>query len=233
MIGLLVLECLLWLSAGVRWPAWHKGYAVLTAVGTVGGATLLMGMWFAVAMLLRRRFQFSIRSLLVLTVATAVPFSWLAVEMKKAREQAEIVEETTRLGMWAAYDDPADTSLSNTEPQALAWLRNRLGKDFFLDVVGLSVPMYGWDPDHEPCPWPYKNITDATFARVERLGRLQWLDVSDSVITDATLERMAGLVELQTLSVNATGVTDAGVRKLQQALPKCKIEWSPPTTPTR
>ena len=33
---LLVVEALLWLSDRLGWPAWHKGYAVLTAVAVVG-----------------------------------------------------------------------------------------------------------------------------------------------------------------------------------------------------
>ena len=56
----------------VRLAGWHKGYAVLTGVAVVGVAMLLMGVWFAVALVFRRRFQFSIRSLLVLVVIVAI-----------------------------------------------------------------------------------------------------------------------------------------------------------------
>ena len=34
-LGLLLAECLLWLSDRLGWPAWHKGYAVLTCVAAV------------------------------------------------------------------------------------------------------------------------------------------------------------------------------------------------------
>ena len=83
--GLLVVEGLLWLSERFQWPTWHKGYAVLTAVAVVGGAMILMLLWFIASLVFRWRFQFSIRSLLVLTVAVAAMCSWMAVEMKKAR----------------------------------------------------------------------------------------------------------------------------------------------------
>src|SRR5271166_4349850 len=63
-IGLLVLECLLWLSNWLGWPHWHKGYAVLVSVATVGVVMLMMLLWFAVALVFRCRFQCSIRSLL-------------------------------------------------------------------------------------------------------------------------------------------------------------------------
>jgi hypothetical protein len=45
---------------------------------------LLMLVWFAIALVFGWRFQFSIRSLLVLTATAAVPCSWLSWEMKRA-----------------------------------------------------------------------------------------------------------------------------------------------------
>jgi hypothetical protein len=72
---------------------WHpKGWAVLIAVASVIATMVLLPLWFAIALLFRRRFQFSIRSLLVLTVAVAVPCSWLAVVTKRTEEQRQAVE---------------------------------------------------------------------------------------------------------------------------------------------
>ena len=85
-------------------PWFPKGWAVLIAVAAVGVFLLVMLLWFAVALLFRRRFQFSLRSLLVLTVAVAVPFSWLAVEIKWAREKREAVEAWSKLGGVISYD---------------------------------------------------------------------------------------------------------------------------------
>jgi len=78
---LLVVECLLWLSERFGWLGWHKGYAVPTAVASLGFAMLVMLLWFAVAVVFRRRFQFSIGSLLILVVVVAVPCSWMTVTM--------------------------------------------------------------------------------------------------------------------------------------------------------
>jgi hypothetical protein len=97
-IGLLAVEVGLWLSERIGWFGWHKGYAVLTCVAVAGVAMLLMLVWFGVALIFRQRFQFSIRSLLVLTVAVAIPSSWLAVETKKAGEQEAHVRELRTLG---------------------------------------------------------------------------------------------------------------------------------------
>ncbi len=63
-LALLAVEVLLWLSERFGWLAWHKGYAVLTGVAVVGLAMLLILGWFVVALVFRRRFQFSLRSLL-------------------------------------------------------------------------------------------------------------------------------------------------------------------------
>ena len=42
-------------------------------------------------------------------------------------------------------------------------------------------------------------------------------------ITDAGLQHLIGLNGLQLLTFQGTRVTEAGVKKLQQALPNCKI----------
>ena len=65
----------------------------------------LMFLWLTVALCFRWRFQFSLRSLLVLTVVVSIPFSWLAVEMKRAREQREAAKEVQSLGGIVMHDD--------------------------------------------------------------------------------------------------------------------------------
>jgi hypothetical protein len=51
---LLIVETLLWLSEHFGWLAWHKGYAVLTAVAAVGMVLLLTLLRFVVALLFRQ-----------------------------------------------------------------------------------------------------------------------------------------------------------------------------------
>ena len=43
-------------------------------------------------------------------------------------------------------------------------------------------------------------------------------------VTDAGLEHLKGLTSLRSLQLHRIQVTDEGVKKLQQALPKCWIE---------
>jgi len=49
-LALLAVEVLLWLSERFGWLPWHKGYAVLTAVASVGVAMLLVFVWFGSAL---------------------------------------------------------------------------------------------------------------------------------------------------------------------------------------
>ena len=110
--GSLLVTGLLFLSERWRWFPFnaHKGWTVLAAVAGVGMVLAMMGLWFVVALLLRWRFQFGLRTLLVLTVAVALPFSWLAVQIKDAREQsfaiAAITNVTRPVLASSAYETP-------------------------------------------------------------------------------------------------------------------------------
>ena len=84
-VGLLAAECLLWLSDGLSLPISYKGYAMLTGLALVGMATIVMLLSFVAAMAFRLRFQFSIRCLLMLTVAVAIPCSQLAWDATSER----------------------------------------------------------------------------------------------------------------------------------------------------
>ena len=238
-LGLLAVEGLLWLSEQFHWFGFnsHKGWPVLIALASVGIVFVLMLLWFAVALVFRWRFQFSIRSLLVLVVAVALPFSWLAVETKRARERKEAVQAIGEWKGFVNYDYQVDESrmvcLLNAKPPGPPWLRTGLGEDFFANIVGVGLtnaPITdAWLERLEGMPqlqWLYLDdtgITDAGLKHLVGLTRLTTLDLSGTEITDTGLEYLEGMTELQQLEVGHTQVTDAGVKKLQQALPKCQI----------
>jgi hypothetical protein len=135
--GSLAVTGFLFLSEKWRWFSFneHKGWTVLIAVAAVGVVLAVMLLWWLAALVFRWRFQFSIRTLLVLTVAVAVPCRWLAVDMKKASGQKEVAAEIMKLGGYVLYDwqeNPSDSVASKVEnEQAAAWLPRLLGDDFF------------------------------------------------------------------------------------------------------
>lgn len=197
--GLLVVEGLLWLSERFQWPTWHKGHAVLVGVASVAVVFVAMLFWLVVALVFRWRFQFSIRSLLALTVAIAIPCSWMAVEIKAAREQEEAVDSLEKFDR-VAYDWQWDPTRVSQQPPEPEWLRKILGDDFFGTVVGMSI---------------YDNkITDERLAYVARLSQLQLLRLNNTRITDAGLVHIEGLTKLKRLEINDTQITDAGLAHL-------------------
>ena len=122
---LLVMEFMVWLSDRLGLPEWDKRHAVLAAMVVVGFVMFLILVWYIVALLFRWPFQFSIRSLLLLVVAVAVPFSWLAVEIQQAKREREAVVGIEELGGHVTYDWKVGKGVA-LPPPGPAWLRSML-----------------------------------------------------------------------------------------------------------
>ncbi len=207
---LLLVEALLFLSNWLGWPAWHKGYAVLTGVAVVGAAMVLMLVWFVVASLLRWRFQFSVRCLLVLAAVVAMPCSWLAVEMKRANGQ---MKEAEGVGSgYLRYDWEVDADGNYREfaepPQGPpAWVWNLFGRDFFADVVCVN----GFE-----MPGGEGKLTDAHLLHAGKLDQLRTVSIWSTGITDLGLKQLTGLGKLETLNLVCSNVTDIGLIHLEK-----------------
>jgi hypothetical protein len=226
-IGLLALEGFLLLSEWLRLFPFnrHKGWTVLIAIGCVCASLVVMVLWWLAALVFRLRFQFSLAALLVLTFAVAVPCSWLATEMKWAREQKAAVENIrSKAGGFAMYNYEYDVSLrGSAEPGGPAWLRGLLGRDFFIDVAAVQFARTT-DADLEPLrSWSQlqnvglsdTEVTDAGLEHLRGSRKLQYLFLVNTPITDAGLEHLKGLSQLECLYLGGTQVTDAGLEHLK------------------
>jgi len=237
-VALLVVECLLWLSDRFAWLGWHKGYAVLTGVAVVGVAMLLMLVWFAIALVFRRRFQFSITSLLVFVVVVAVPCSWLAVEMRAAKRQQELVATAGRMGgqLWYDYQYSCNGLTTDAVPPGPASLQNVLGDDFFASAIGVSFMGYEvLDKKLEPLQGlsqvktlglRWSGITDDGLDYIKRLGQVRELDVSYNHFTDAQVNHLLGLTQLDALDVSETLITDKGLERLTALVQLQRLDLS-------
>ena len=233
--GSLAVTGLLFLSEKGRWFSFneHKGWTVLVAVVGIGVLLLLMLVWFVTALIFRRRFQFGIRTLLVLTLAVALPFSWLAVEMKKAREQRAAVDAIREFG-YTAYDWEFDAEgffLTNGQPALPAWLTDRVGRDFCGTVVSFSGRQVDDATLERIKEFPtirilrigQTRVTDAGLEHaIGNLTQLDQLDLSNTKVTDAGLKRLASLTELTQLELRKTKITDTGLEHLRR-LPR--LQW--------
>jgi len=202
LVILLAVEAILFLSK----PWFPKGYAVLTAIATVGVTMLLMLIWWLAALCFRWRFQFSLRSLLVLTVVVAIPFSWLAVEMKRAREQREAVEWVRKVGGTVQYDyqnkgQPWNCFDYRASPPCPQWLARITGEDCFQSVVFVVLAK--------------TNVTDDDLAIVEHFPNLEGLDLFGTTIGGEGLSHLKGMRNLKGLFLWKTPVDDRGMPYLK------------------
>jgi len=215
LVMLLAVDGLLWLSNRLGWPSWHKGYAVLTAVAAM---MLLMLLWFGVAALFRWQFQFGIRSLLVLTVAVALPFGWLSWEMTKAKEQKEAADAIRKAGLTITYDYQCDTRGFWTTAiwNSPTWLHNWFGDDFLSDVTGVQVPIAGGgDSFFDGFPPIGFKATDQDLLPLKTFSKLRFLDLAGTRITDLGMAHVGEFRELQRLSLWCTNVGDKGIGHLR------------------
>ncbi|MHB1035666.1 MAG: leucine-rich repeat domain-containing protein [Pirellulales bacterium] len=196
------------------------------AVATLAVGMLFMLFWFITARIYGWRFQFSLRSLFALVVAVAIPFSWRAVEIKRATDH--FMEDFKNLRALSLYGPKiTDAALGELEwPTRLTHLDldatavTDAGLLHLKNLENLKVLSLHASP-----------ITGKGLAQLSRLRNLTVLDLSGTNVTDAELEHLNGLTNLRSLSLVGTKVTAAGVKRLHKALPNCKIDWPPPAQP--
>jgi hypothetical protein len=183
-----------------------------------------------------RWYQFSLRSLFILTTLVAIVcswyVSWYAVERQKTAKIRAAVAEITKLGGEASYShnrkDDVFHLIVQTTDAGLVHLKG-LAKLNGLDLS--HTPITDTGLVHLKGLTKLNNlylhltqITDAGLVHLKGLTKLQSLDFSYTRITDAGLEHLKGLTNLGRLNLRDTQVTAEGVKKLQEALPNCKID---------
>ncbi len=154
LVALLVVEQVFLLSE--RWLP--NGCSAWTTVASIASLMTLMFLWCAAALTFRWQFQFSLRSLLALTIVVAIPCSWMAVEMEQARGQRAAVQAIRELGGSVVYDYMWQRRLS---PPGHALLRRVLGDDFFTEVTTANL--------HGP------RLTESEVKHLKTLTKLQEL----------------------------------------------------------
>ena len=199
-IGLVAVECLLWLSERFQWFGFnqHKGYAVLVTVAIAGAVLLGMLLAFVVSLLFRRRFQFGISFLLLLAVAVALPCGWFMEEIGRAKKLKAVVDEVND-GVGICYFDWENVV---PEPPVQVWLRKLLGNCFFGKVDTLVIQ-----------PGPFNM---AGLRRVKKLSELRYLEIHRDEWTDSQLEFTGTLSQLEFLVLDCRNVTDSALKHLER-----------------
>jgi hypothetical protein len=139
----------------------------------------------------RRWFQFSLRTLLLLTALSAVLLGMWTTYVAPYRAQRRAATALQTLG----------ATLNERQADGPAWVRTLVGEKDFVKV-------------HE-CWIGFKPISDNDFRHVKALTKLQTLHLMDLDISDAGLAHLKGLTNLRTLTLYKIQVTDAGLAHLK------------------
>jgi hypothetical protein len=149
----------------------------------------------------RRPLRLSVRALMVTVLLLALALGWM---VQRVQVQREAVAAIRASGGSVVYDwqrIPGKRIDIKAEPNAPKWLVERLGVDYFGDVVVASLG---------------NNPGDADLDRVGRLAKLVTIQIGQSnEITDAGLAHLAGLIYLENLSLRGTKVTGPGLANLR------------------
>jgi Leucine-rich repeat (LRR) protein len=151
----------------------------------------------------RRWFQFSLRTLMILTLIVAIPCAWLGRKIEQKRREREAVAAIMKAGGIVVYDYQKPSLKSGQafkpveEPNGPALLRNLLGENLFSEVYAV-----------------YHNnaaLSDDEIELLERFPHLQDLNLSGCHFRVAGLTRIARLTSLRDLALGGIRPPDDDV----------------------
>ena len=227
---LLAAEGILFLSEHFHWFAFNekKGWTVLIAVASVGLAMLLLLVGLAASIIFCWRFQFGIRSLLVMVLVAAIPCGWLGVEIKKAKRIEAAVQAIGKHGGTVLYDYeiswPSGVSTPGAEPDGSKFLRQLIGHDFFNRLVFVDfhpksdgeLLAVGELTDLRILALRYSRISDMGLECLKGLIHLQCLEIVQTEFTGTGLIHLKGLKELRNMVLSGSSFNDAGMASLAE-----------------
>jgi len=149
----------------------------------------------------RRWYQYSLRSMFVLTTLVAMACSWYAYEMKQAAERRAAIWKIERLGGEVVYYNAADPHTPGEPPSWHSWLRKLHGDAHLGNPASVVLRT--------------NEVTDDDLVNVKCLPNLQVLLLDGTQTSDAGLARLKDLDKLAVLGLAATQITDRGVAQLK------------------
>jgi hypothetical protein len=177
----------------------------------------------------RCRFQFQIRTLMLLMALVGLAMATLITPIKKRVEkQRAAVAAILSNGGSVVYDfeqDGQKLGIRNPVPPGPRWLRLLLGNNYGANVV--EIQLYsgagggiGGDPVRLMTP---DKFTDREAELLAACTGLRLLVLADTKITDAGIKHFRDMSELECLNLEGTLVTKPAVLELHSALPNARI----------
>lgn len=166
----------------------------------------------------RRRFRFTLRSLLgvitalsiLLGMVTAV-YQWQAVKLQERQARKDLHP------YGGVYSTASALYSLRTGGQSKGWFF-----DTFLNhVEAVDLSPYNWSAMERR--GKTLAVGDDALRMLHRFRELRSLDLRDTRITDEGVRHIAALNGLEQLDIRGTQITDHGMQELRGALPKCEI----------
>ena len=187
----------------------------LALLGILAFVLAILGLvaWFLVATYLKRKFQFSLLSLLGLMLCSALTCSWFSWKLHKAKRHEELVERCERLGVGYTYS-PCPSAPFQLRPRENTFLfppqclQRLFGFHFFIEMNSVRSRLDVGNED-------LRLLAD--FESIERLSLV------GTQVTNAAVPHLKQFTRLRVLDVSGTEITAEGIAELQKALPKCTI----------
>jgi hypothetical protein len=190
----------------------------------------------------RRWYQFSLRTLLVVMVVFIAGIGSIGVRMNRARinrgrlsTAISDIETGIQIPIAKLESIGVRIHFLYEDQRSRTWLENLFDDPGYPNPVSLNVEFSGTNAtdadmaqlkqlsDVRAVGVSNTNIADGGLEHLKGLTNLVYLDVKNTIITDDGLLHLKEFAKLEYLNLSGTNVTDEGVKKLQQALPNCKI----------
>ena len=172
----------------------------------------------------RRWFQYSLRTLFIITTLVAIACSWYVCEMQKAAKRRAAIAEIEKQGGYVYYYDASNPRTMGEPPRWFSLLRRLHGDEHLGNavIVGMSRPITDSELVYlkgltklEHLYLVRLQVTDAGLIHLRDLTKLKGLWICGTQVTDAGLVNLEGLTNLEYLDLNDTQITDAGLEHLQ------------------
>ncbi len=171
----------------------------------------------------RRFLRFSVRGMIVVMLVVG---GWLGWIVRSARIQREAVAAIRKAGGGTSYRWISDrnVSVSRSSQWVPQWLIERVGPDYFDDVVQVEftrerTAATDLEMRHIENLTKLERIrlygvraSTAGLAKLERLGQLRILVMTGSSVPDTWMAHLRGLTRLESLDLLDCQITDAGLR---------------------
>lgn len=206
LFAVLVMQGVLLLSAHYHWFWFNerKGWTVLITVAATAILLLVMAGAVLLSRFTKKKAQFSLATLLLMVPAVAIPYAWLARDLRRAAREREIAQAVLEGGGSVECADTFKVAFSSIYPfkpigraNQASWLVDIFGEHFFRDVFAIRT-------------------TDSQLVeRFRELPQLRAFDLSGMRETDDALLAVAGMPQVTTVWLMGSDVTDEGLAHLR------------------